>query len=257
MTTLAASVSSEAPAPTTVWSARSFRRYRKLHPGLLAVSSNVNENVSTETDTTGAAPRDYRVVRSVFDEAQEMWGLVSIDAFASEPTTLVARFWTAQKCDNAEATDAMKQRWSRGERIWAHPPPDMLPRLAHLLKSPNRLSEVFVCAPYWPSTPWFRDVDALATNKKKYPAGSLKKVMRDDAPARCESWPIILFRVPAPAPRPDEDDAPLEAPPAPAPAPAALPAPAAASPAPETSLEAGRPPPVEIPQLTMTSIDID
>ena len=233
------------------------RQHLPGSPFQLAVSSNVNENVSTETDTTGAAPRDYRVVRSVFDEAQEMWGLVSIDAFASEPTTLVARFWTAQKCDNAEATDAMKQRWSRGERIWAHPPPDMLPRLAQLLKSPNRLSEVFVCAPYWPSTPWFRDVDALATNKKKYPAGSLKKVMKDDAPARCESWPIILFRVPAPAPRPDEDDAPLEAPPAPAPAPAALPAPAAASPAPETSLEAGRPPPVEIPQLTMTSIDID
>ena len=30
-----------APAPTTCWSARSSRRYRKLHPGLLAVSSNV------------------------------------------------------------------------------------------------------------------------------------------------------------------------------------------------------------------------
>ena len=56
-------------------------------PYQLAVSSNVNEDVSNETDTTGAAPRDYRIIRSVFDEAQERFGQCTVDAFASEPTS--------------------------------------------------------------------------------------------------------------------------------------------------------------------------
>ena len=177
-------------------------------PYQLAVSSNVNEDVSNETDTTGAAPRDYRIVRSVFDEAQERFGQCTVDAFASEPTTLLSRFWTANYCENAEGTDAMKQKWARAERIWAHPPPEMLPALVTLLREPRRLAEVLVCAPFWPSTPWFRDIASLAVDKKKYPAGSLRKVMKEDAPKRCESWPVIVFHIPSPPYHPDEDDSP-------------------------------------------------
>ena len=193
-------------------------------PYQLAVSSNVNEDVSNETDTTGAAPRDYRIIRSVFDEAQERFGQCTVDAFASEPTTLLSRFWTANYCENAEGTDAMKQKWSRGERIWAHPPPELLPPLATLLRDPRRLADVLVCAPFWPSTPWFRDIASLAVDKKKYPAGSLRKVMKEDAPKRCESWPVIVFLIPAPPHHPDEDDSPpTKASPMPLPLPAAPP----------------------------------
>ena len=47
-----------------------------------------------DTDGLGAtAPRDYMVDRSVFDDAQAKWGVATIDAFASEATALLPRFW--------------------------------------------------------------------------------------------------------------------------------------------------------------------
>jgi hypothetical protein len=42
----------------------------------------------------------------------------------------------------------------------------------------------------------FRDIAALADEKYKYPAGMLQRVV-DNAPARLESWPIVVFHVPA------------------------------------------------------------
>lgn len=62
-----------------------------------------------------------------------------------------------------------------------------------LIASP--IAQVIVCAPFWPSSPWFRDIYYLADAKQKYPAGMLQRVVAD-APDRLESWPIILFRVP-------------------------------------------------------------
>lgn len=34
------------------------------------------------------------------------------------------------------------QSWPRNERVWAHPPPDLLDDLAELLARPERKSEV-------------------------------------------------------------------------------------------------------------------
>ena len=143
-------------------------------------------------------PGDYRVDRSVFDEAQERWGRCTVDAFASEPTALLNRFWTAKRCDAAEATDALRQPWRRGERVWAHPPPKLLPDLARLLQSEERGSEAIVCAPFWPSAQWYREILSLSDDRQKYRAGMLQKVV-DDAPGRLASWPIMLFRIPAPS----------------------------------------------------------
>ena len=131
--------------------------------------------------------------------AQERWGACTLDAFASEPTALVDRFWTAQKCDSACGTDALKQAWTREERLWAHPPPGLLPDLARLLKQDDRHSEVIVCVPFWPSTQWFRDIAGLADDKLKHRAGKLQKLPGvDDAPGRLTSWPIMIFHVPSP-----------------------------------------------------------
>ena len=46
------------------------RVYCPGSPFNISVSSNVNEVVTNKLDTTGAHPRDYRVLRSVFEDAQ-------------------------------------------------------------------------------------------------------------------------------------------------------------------------------------------
>ena len=81
-----------------------------------------------------ARPLDYSISRSVFDQAAEMWGAPTVDAFASPATALAIRWWSAAREPLAEACDAFAQQWE-GERVWAHPPPSILPRLAQFLRS--------------------------------------------------------------------------------------------------------------------------
>jgi hypothetical protein len=168
-------------------------------PFKLSISASLDQVVSNEVDTTGSVSGDYRVVRSVFENAQERWGTCTLDAFASEPTAVCERFWTAAYCENACGTDALRQLWARGERVWAHPPTELLTKLAKLLGDPTRHSEVIVCAPFWPSSKWFRAIEALADDQIKHRAGKLQKLPGvTDAPGRLGTWPIILFHVPAP-----------------------------------------------------------
>ena len=50
----------------------------------------------------------------------------------------------ASSSKEAEAVDAFRQVWAKGERVWAHPPVELLDPLAALLASDERLSEVAV-----------------------------------------------------------------------------------------------------------------
>lgn len=173
-------------------------------PFTLSVHANKNDQV---VDTTivaasvggGVAAGDYTISRGVFDGAQKRWGDFTVDAFASAKTAMVPRFWAADHVLGSEGKDAFAQKWKEGERVWAHPPADLLDALVSHLRSPLRLSEVIVCAPVRANTSWFYDLGKLADEQEKFMAGKLTKVS-DDAPARLEEWPIVLFHVPAQRP---------------------------------------------------------
>jgi hypothetical protein len=167
---------------------------------------NVGKNLDSENklgggaDSTGTAPGDYKVDASVFEAAQRKWGDCTVDAFASPATRLVRRFWSARNDSGAEHLDALSDAswWARGECIWAHPPPELLPALCDLLKNPERVCEVIVCAPFWPrnGVDWFSRLMTMADGTQKFGAGRLHKVA-DDAPPRCFEWPLQLFHIPA------------------------------------------------------------
>jgi hypothetical protein len=38
-------------------------------------------------------PHEYRLARSIFEELSERWGACSVDAFSSEATAQLPRFW--------------------------------------------------------------------------------------------------------------------------------------------------------------------
>ena len=153
------------------------------------------ENIIADFASRLAAPRDYRVRRTVFERAQEMWGACTVDAFASAATALLPRFWTATPVPGAAGTDAFSQPWA-GERVWAHPPPSLLLELWQLLRLDERSAEVLVCAPYWPTAVWFTPLLELCDEYVTYEAGSLERVA-PDAPARLSEWQIIIFHIPA------------------------------------------------------------
>lgn len=64
---------------------------------------------------------DYKIDRTVYEEAARRWGDCTLDAFASVATACASRFWTVREKKEAEGTNAFQQEWRHGERIWAHP----------------------------------------------------------------------------------------------------------------------------------------
>ena len=122
------------------------------------------------------------------------WGEPTVDAFASPATALAQRWWSLGREPMAEACDAFAQQWG-GERLWVHPPPSALPRTAQMLRATSG-AEATVCAPHWPGEMWHSQLLEIADEYAVFPAGSLRRVAAD-APARLESWPVVLFHIPA------------------------------------------------------------
>ena len=186
-----------------VWVENVHAGERVVIPGSpfdLGVHASATDNasqLSEVVDQSGIMPGDYKVSREVFEEAQKIWGECSIDAFASVATAMLPKFWTAKAKPGMDTlgVNAFKQEWPKGDRIWAHPPLELMDNLAAFLQSPGRLSEVIVCAPYRPSTDWFFQLSKVTDDKKKFMAGKLVRVA-DDAPGRIGEWPVMLFHVP-------------------------------------------------------------
>jgi hypothetical protein len=159
---------------------------------LRAIYIRSAENVVADHYSRIARPGDYLVAPEPLQSVQRWWGMCTVDAFASGATAQSSRFWAERPTVGAEATDAFAQDW-RDERLWAHPPPSLLPQLAQLLRAQSEV-EALVCAPHWPGSPWFAELLELSTEHATFPAGSLQRVAFD-APQRLEAWPITVFRV--------------------------------------------------------------
>ena len=151
--------------------------------------------ISETIDSSGISSGDYKISRDVFDEAKRKWGECTIDAFASGATTCISRFWSCSPMPGAAAVDAFVQPWAAGERIWAHPPLDLIEAFCELLTGDSREAEVIVCAPYRPTADWYFKLVQLSDDKRKHMAGKLVGVA-DDAPPRVREWPIVIFHVP-------------------------------------------------------------
>ena len=191
-------VESNAPRPVTNQVPGVVRNYMEGSPYILDVhadAANVQSGVREVIDLSGIMPGDYKISRDVFEETTKRWGDCTIDAFASVATAMLPRFWTETPKLGAEGTDALKQEWRYGERVWAHPPLHLLDALAAFLVQPDRGAEVIVCAPFRPNADWFFKIKKLSNDSTKYMAGRLSKVA-DDAPSRVHEWPMILFRIP-------------------------------------------------------------
>ncbi|KOO30465.1 olfactory receptor 6n2-like protein [Chrysochromulina tobinii] len=147
-------------------------------PFPLNVLTNSKDQVvdtNAVVDASGIVSQDYKIQRSVFEDAEKRWGAFTVDAFASSATALTFRFWAKNKTSGAEGMDAFGQRWGASERVWAHPPPELMPDLIKLLMRSDRLSEVIVVAPFRPTTDWYYALVKLCDDSVKLSAGKLLK----------------------------------------------------------------------------------
>ena len=138
-------------------------------------------------------PHEYQLDPEIFAHLSDLWGVSSIDAFASDATAQLPRFWAESAGSTAVAVDAFAQPWSDESLVWAHPPPALLPQLVQLLEATPSASAI-VCVPHWPGSPWFRPLAELSTEMLVFPPGSLQRVAFD-APALLAQWSVAAFRV--------------------------------------------------------------
>jgi len=169
---------------------------------ITCTSTNV---ISEKIDTSGVMPGDYRIDLTVFEEAQKKWGACTIDAFASKATKLLTRFWASAAIEGLEGflgVDALAHPWEArsdvgAERIWAHPPIELLDAVVRKLEHPERTAEVIVCAPQHKTKAWYVALCGLCDDQLKHSRGHLDKFSKHDCPSRLSEWPITLFHVPA------------------------------------------------------------
>ena len=140
-----------------------------------------------------ARAHEYAISRDVFEQVAAWWGECTVDAFASAATAQLHRYWAESFDDvGAEAVDAFAQAWA-SERVWAHPPPHLLPQVAQLLREGTGV-EAYICTPFWPGEAWYGELLSMCAERVTFAAGSFERVAAD-APARLESWPCTVFRV--------------------------------------------------------------
>ena len=96
---------------------------------------------------------DWKVQPFVFSELDRLWGPHTIDRFANQLNTQLARFNSRWWCPNTEAVDAFTCDWG-GDINWVCPPPYLIPRvIRHAAKTHAKGTLIFPCwpsAPYWP-----------------------------------------------------------------------------------------------------------
>jgi hypothetical protein len=151
------------------------------------------DNVVADYYSRIARRREYTVSRDIFDTVQAWWGRCTVDAFASDASALLPRFWSETSGGAQEAADAFAQRWGDESLVWAHPPPSMLPQLVQLLESEPQASAL-VCTPHWPGSHWFRALAEMADEMATFPPGAFSRIAYD-APALLETWGATVFRV--------------------------------------------------------------
>jgi hypothetical protein len=154
------------------------------------------ENVIADWASRLAFSGDYMLRPSAAARLQAEWGACTVDAFSSPATALLPRYWTPGSIEGASGTDAFAQPWD-GERLWAHPPPSLLPLVAQMLRQMLRQTgaQAIVCAPHWPGTAWFAELLELSSEHVTLPPGALQPIA-GDAPARLHAWPVTAFHVP-------------------------------------------------------------
>ena len=153
------------------------------------------ENRIADAASRLACSRDYVISRARFESVQRAWGWCTVDAFASSATAQLPRYWTPAAGTGGEAIDAFAQDW-RGERLWLHPPPSMIPATVQMLQSSG--AEAHVCVPHWAGAAWFGMLRELASESVSFPPGTLRAIA-GDAPKRLCSWPVTIFRIAAAA----------------------------------------------------------
>lgn len=75
---------------------------------------------------------DWSIDDEIFEHFEKMWGVHTVDRFATHYNKKCVRFNSKYWCTNTECVDAFNACW-RGENHWLVPPPNLITKAINKL----------------------------------------------------------------------------------------------------------------------------
>ena len=98
-------------------------------------------------------PTEWTLDQNSFRKIHRRWGPFDVDLFATPTNAQLGTFVTPFPHPRAIETNALVINWALFDRIYAFPPPNLVPVLLPLLEQHRR--RVTLVAPWWPNREWF------------------------------------------------------------------------------------------------------
>ena len=152
------------------------------------------DSLSRVTDNS-----DWQLHRRVVEHLSGLWGVPSVDRFASFANKQCPRYNARWRDGQAEAVDSLHLSdadWRR-EHNWCSPPWELLDDLSGKLRQSG--AAAIVIAPYWPKKPWFAHLSEMATETVVMPPSPnlfSPQKQRERGGAGPSAWSVVAFRVP-------------------------------------------------------------
>lgn len=96
---------------------------------------------------------DWMLHRGAFNVCESLWGVHTVDRFASDRNHLCERFNSYYWCPGTGGVDALAQTDWLIENNWCNPPFWMIGRVVAFLREARASATVIV--PHWPGQPWW------------------------------------------------------------------------------------------------------
>ncbi|VDI69597.1 Hypothetical predicted protein [Mytilus galloprovincialis] len=109
--------------------------------------NKVADNLSRYSDCD-----DWGISTDVFNSLDNIWGIHTVDRFATDYNTKCTRFNSKFWCNCTEAVDAFKQNW-KGENNWVVPPPNLVCKVIRKFLEDEANGTLVV--PFWKSAPYW------------------------------------------------------------------------------------------------------
>jgi hypothetical protein len=109
---------------------------------------------------------DYELTKEYYDRAVRFLGVTpTLDVFATCRNTKCNSFLAlpGRGAEGARALDALAYSW-RGEIIYAFPPVQIIPRVLQKIRL-ERLKQVLMVFPEWPSRPWWNLLQSMVVQQ--------------------------------------------------------------------------------------------
>ena len=127
---------------------------------------------------------DWQIQPLIFSQLDGLWGPHTIDRFANQLNSQLARFNSRWWCPDTEAVDAFTCDWG-GDINWVCPPPCLIPRC--IRHAANTLAVGSLILPCWPSAPYWPMI---------YPDGhSTADFITDLKVLRASLYPVLPGRM--------------------------------------------------------------